>query len=291
MGAQLVVRELSGPEELEEAVEVQRKAWGMSDYRDAVPSHLLRALSANGGLVLGAFVGGKLVGVSYGWIVAGKEVFFYSHATGVAEEEKYKGVGFRLKLAQREWALSRGIRLAKWTFDPLQSLNSYFNLVKLGAVAREYYVNYYGEMRDSINVGLGTDRVKAEWWLDSRRVHERISSKRIAPTVEDMERMGAHVAVRPEKGYSPSRPRIDASARIVLVGLPENISRVRELSREKAVKWRLATREVYGFYMQRGYILVDNIEDREGNRYNVLWRTSLDRVLSGSNPWDEPTRR
>ena len=284
---EISVKVLEKPEEFEEAVEVQRRAWGMDDYRDAAPAHLLRALSANGGLVLGAFVGGRMVGVSYGWVVSvGGDRFFYSHATGVSEGDKYKGVGFRLKLAQREWALSQGISLAKWTFDPLQSLNSYFNLAKLGVIAREYYVNYYGEMRDSINVGLGSDRVKAEWYLDSRRVRERLSSRREAPAAEELEEMGAHVALRPRNQLYPSNPVIEPGAEVVLVGLPRSISRVREESPEAAAKWRVATRKVYGFYMSRGYVLVDNVEGGGGYRYNVLWKASLDRILSGSNPWD-----
>ncbi|MCE4612403.1 MAG: hypothetical protein F7C07_01030 [Desulfurococcales archaeon] len=287
MGLEIVVKILERPEEFEEAVEVQKRAWGMDDYRDAAPAHLLRALSANGGLVLGAFVGDRMVGVSYGWVVStGSDSFFYSHATGVSEGEKYRGVGFRLKLAQREWALSRGLRLAKWTFDPLQSLNSYFNLAKLGVIAREYYVNYYGEMRDSINVGLGSDRVKAEWYLDSRRVEERLASGRKAPSAEELEDMGAHVALRPGGGLHPSEPAIDPGAGVVLVGLPGSVSRVREESLEAAVRWRIATRKVYEFYMSRGYLLVDNVVGEDGYRYNVLWRASLDEVLSGSNPWD-----
>jgi len=133
----LEIRKLRDPQEYIEAVEVQKKAWNMEDYREAAPAHLLRGLADNGGLVLGAFLEGRLVGISYGWPAS---YYFYSHATGVIESTKYKGVGYKLKLSQREWILKDyGFSLAKWTFDPLQSLNSRFNLGKLGVIVKEYY--------------------------------------------------------------------------------------------------------------------------------------------------------
>ena len=159
----VVVRRLEAPEEFQEAVEVQRSAWRMDDYREAAPAHLLRALAANGGLVLGAFDGeaGFMLGVSYGWpVLSSGGLYFYSHATGVREDAKYRGVGFALKAAQRREVLALGLRLAKWTFDPLQPLNSRFNLSKLGVIVREYYINYYGEIRDNINRGLPSDRAR-----------------------------------------------------------------------------------------------------------------------------------
>ncbi|MCE4602622.1 MAG: hypothetical protein F7B18_05505, partial [Desulfurococcales archaeon] len=65
--AEISVRRLSRPEEFMEAVEVQKKAWRMDDYKEVAPAHLLRGLADNGGLVLGAFVEDRMVGVSYGW--------------------------------------------------------------------------------------------------------------------------------------------------------------------------------------------------------------------------------
>ena len=138
----VVVRRIEDPRELEEAVECHASAWGSKDYREVAPAHLLRGLARNGGLVLGAFVEGKLVGASYGWVVCSEEGrYLYSDATGVAEGCKYRGIGYHLKLAQRREAISMGIDLIKWTFDPLQSLNSKFNLSTLGAVYRVLHVS------------------------------------------------------------------------------------------------------------------------------------------------------
>jgi predicted GNAT superfamily acetyltransferase len=75
-----------------------------------------------------------------------------------------------LKLFQREEALSRNIRLICWTFDPLEFRNAYFNLNRLGAICRTYLPNFYGVTTSPLHRGLPTDRLLAEWHLDSPRV-------------------------------------------------------------------------------------------------------------------------
>lgn len=286
----LVIRRLRDPREFNEAVEVQRRAWRMDDYREAAPSHLLRALADNGGLVLGAFIGDEMVGVSYGWPAG---YYFYSHATGVVEGAKYRGVGFTLKKEQRRMVVeSYGVSLAKWTFDPLQSLNSRFNLSRLGVLAREYVVDYYGEIRDRINQGLGSDRVKAEWWLTSNRVVERISI-RPKPCLAGMKELNpvAAYGVQYSNGIPvPGEKRGEEellSAEIVLVPVPRDVSAIRDADREAAVKWRMASRWAYNLLMNEGFILVDNVDGGIGYTLNVLWRVPVGEVLSGQEPWRE----
>ncbi len=281
--ADLIVRRLSRPEEFQAAVEVQKSAWRMPDYREVAPAHLLRALSDNGGLVLGAFSGGELIGVSYGWPTL--QGYFYSHATGVAQNAKYKGVGFLLKKEQRRIVLAEyRLDLIRWTFDPLQGLNSIFNLGKLGAIVRVYVENYYGEIRDEINRGLGSDRAKAEWHIASKRVVERIE-KNCKPRLELLEELGAERILRAEG--SPLQPVLDGPPRsdIVLVEIPANISLLREKDERLPRLWRLATRRVYEMLLSRNYVLVDSLRLDEKRVANVAWRAPLEEILSGSEPW------
>ena len=95
----------------------------------------------------------------------------------VLPEYQDRGVGRMLKLAQRDDAISRGIDLIEWTFDPLQLKNAYFNLMRLGAVVRRYIPNFYGRTSSPLHGGLPTDRLLAEWWVRSARVQELLDGK------------------------------------------------------------------------------------------------------------------
>ncbi len=281
---EITVRRLLTPEEFREAVEVQRRAWSMEDYREAAPAHLLRALADNGGLVIGAFLEGRLVGLSYGWP---SRDYFYSHATGVAPSVKYRGIGFLLKTAQRRLVIeSYGHSLIKWTFDPLQGLNSVFNLAKLGAIGARYMVNYYGEIEDNINRGLGSDRVKAEWHITSPRVLYRLKH-RSTPNPEILEELGAQRAIRVAERNGLPTPLLesDVTSDVVIVEIPLDIASIRDKSPEVARKWRDATRKAYSTLIgRRGYYLVDSIR-LESKVLNVLWRRPIEEILSAVEPW------
>jgi predicted GNAT superfamily acetyltransferase len=126
--------------------------------------------------VLGAFEGAKLVGYTLALVgFRDRAVFLHSHHTGVHHGYRDRGVGRKLKLFQREEALSREIRFVQWTFDPLETRNAYFNLNRLGAICRVYKPNLYGITSSPLHRGLATDRLLAEWHLDSRRVIVAIS--------------------------------------------------------------------------------------------------------------------
>ena len=165
---EIEVRHCSGLAEYEECVRIQRATWG-DDL--IVPSGLSRVAQRTGGQVLGAFDGARMVGftLAFAGTRAG-EPFLHSHQTAVLPEYRDSGVGRRLKLFQRQDALKRGIKLVEWTFDPLELKNAYFNLVRLGAIARVLIPNCYGITGSALHAGLPTDRLVAEWWLDSVRV-------------------------------------------------------------------------------------------------------------------------
>src|SRR5208282_5990942 len=96
-----------------------------------------------------------------------------------------QGIGRRLKLFQREEALSRGINRMEWTFDPLEIKNSFLNLAKLGAIVRRYAANFYGVSSSRLHGQVPTDRLCAEWWLDSAWVCSVLGGKPVAvPAVE-----------------------------------------------------------------------------------------------------------
>jgi predicted GNAT superfamily acetyltransferase len=98
----------------------------------------------------------------------------------VKESYRNRGLGVELKLAQRREALERGIHLVEWTFDPLEIKNAFLNIHKLGATARRYEIDFYGVSSSRLQGGLPTDRLVAEWQLDSPRVEAILEGRRIA---------------------------------------------------------------------------------------------------------------
>jgi predicted GNAT superfamily acetyltransferase len=164
------VRKCVSLEEFHRCVKLQREIWGEDDL-EVEPATMFVVASQTGGQVLGAFDGDKLVG--YALAVVGLrngKAYLHSHMAGVSEAYRDRGVGRALKLFQREEALGRGIRLIEWTFDPLEARNAHFNLNRLGAVCRQYLPNLYGRTTSPLHRGLATDRLLAEWHLDSARV-------------------------------------------------------------------------------------------------------------------------
>ena len=87
---------------------------------------------------------------------------FTRHMTGVLPEYQNRGIGRQVKLAQRDDALSRGMNLIEWTFDPVEVLNAHFNRARLGAIMREYLPNLYGRSESSC--------------LSQRGIHGRIAA-------------------------------------------------------------------------------------------------------------------
>ena len=142
--------------------------WGADQV---VPVPLFVVARETGGQTLGAFAGNQMVGFTLGLagIHEGKPII-HSHMTAVLPEFRDRGIGRMLKLAQRNDCLSRGMHLVEWTFDPLELKNAHFNINRLGAVAKRYLPNCYGITESPLHAGLPTDRLMAEWYLDSPRV-------------------------------------------------------------------------------------------------------------------------
>jgi predicted GNAT superfamily acetyltransferase len=173
------IRPLTEREDLKAVVRLQRQIWGFEDV-DLIPLRLFVVASKIGGQVFGAFDGAHLIGfcMAIPGLKPGGKTYLHSHMLGVLPEYRNAHVGRALKLTQRDDALSRGINLIEWTFDPLEIKNAYLNIEKLGAIVRRYSVNQYGTSSSPLQGGLPTDRLTAEWWMNSKRVQSVLTGGR-----------------------------------------------------------------------------------------------------------------
>jgi predicted GNAT superfamily acetyltransferase len=177
---------LDTQEKIKAAVALQQEIWGFEDI-ELLPLRLFVTAQKIGGQAFGAFDGKKLVGfcLAIPGVKIGGAAFLHSHMLGVAHGYRDYGLGRKLKLAQRDDAIARGIELMEWTFDPLEIKNAYFNLERLGAIVRRFTRNQYGTTSSHLHGGLPTDRCTAEWWMNSARVKAILSGEPLPrPAIE-----------------------------------------------------------------------------------------------------------
>ena len=189
------IRECTTIEEFDGCVYLQREAFGLPDLELSPRRHLIVSRQA-GGWTLGAFVADRMVGFVHSLAgVRDNETFIYSHVMAVAKDYQNKGVGARLKWAQRERALAEGRKFIKWTWDPMMARNAHFNLNRLGATVDTYAANFYGidYGRDQA-VGLPSDRLSATWHIDSARVRTLAAGEQVTVDTKPV----ATVAIPPE---------------------------------------------------------------------------------------------
>lgn len=175
------IRQLFQLDEFRDVLRLQQEIWGFADI-ELLPLRFLVVISHVGGHVFGAYDGKEMIAICFALpgLKPDGMAYLHSHMLGVLPPYRDTGIGRRLKLRQREDALSRGIKLIEWTFDPLELKNAYLNIVKLGAIVRRYSENQYGVTNSPLHGGLPTDRCYSEWWLTpqpekGRNIVERIS--------------------------------------------------------------------------------------------------------------------
>jgi len=230
------IRALEDPEEFQKTRAIQQDAWGFTDAE--AESHLLmNRVQKYGGVVQGMFLEGEMIGFSYAILARWNgEAFIFSHMVAVARGHQNRGYGVLLKQAQRARVLELGHRVIRWNFDPLEALNAYFNLHRLGAVSVEYERNVYGVGASGLHEGLPTDRLIATWHLDADRVVERVNRK-LPPVIEDV----------------PGKAVGDFSKDVAYVELPKDIRSIKESDMKEALKWRLAQREAFETAFRTGF--------------------------------------
>lgn len=274
MKAEIRVRPLTTLAEMAEVEELQKIIWNIGDL-EVTPVHVLHAIQHNGGMLYGAFDGGKMVGFVLGIIgtvpgdgrkdqVAAARLKMYSVEAGVLPDYQSQGVGYLLKLAQRDFALNIGIRLITWTYDPLESRNGRFNIGKLGAVCHNYYRNFHGEL-SGINAGLATDRFEVEWWVTSNRVEGRVVKGRRPLPFDLLLASGAELlnaVTFNEAGLPVPPPKpLEPTSQMVLLEIPANFQSVKQQNFNLAQSWRSHTRLLFEQLFQQNYTVTDFVYD------------------------------
>jgi chorismate synthase len=195
----------------------------------------------------------------------------HSDLLAVLPDYQKRGVGLRLKRAQREEALSRGIKIVTWTFDPLQARNANLNLRRLGATGIEFVENMYGVTSSALHHGLPTDRLLVRWDLDSPRVKE-LASQGEPPRTAPMPTLPRVNDVKWQAGWPvSSEPVLDMDAPQVLLEIPPEWDVVSQAAPRVAEAWHTKVRQALKTYLGRGYVASDFLPAQEGGRRRPMY--------------------
>ena len=187
--------------------DLQTAVWGGSE-REIIPYDILRAIGHAGGTVLGAWDGARIVGMALSFVAWSAEgAYHHSHLLGVLPEYRRWGVGWRLKMAQRDAVLAQGLERITWTFDPLESANAHLNFAKLGVISDTYLPDFYGAMPEALNAGLPSDRLLVAWLLRAPHVLGRLANAQSG--MSGMSGMSALPLVSAESFDAPYILRMD----------------------------------------------------------------------------------
>jgi len=233
------IRQIENREELAAAVALQREIWGFDDV-DLLPLRLFVVASKIGGQVLGAYVGSKMVAfcLCIPGLKSGAKPYLHSHMLGVSREYRNSGLGRALKLKQREYALTAGVNLIEWTFDPLELKNAFFNIERLGAIVRRYVHNQYGISTSHLHGGLPTDRLVAEWWICTKRAEAAAQESPV------------------------ERQDIEAQ-----ISVPNNIGELREKDSKQAREIQMEVGESFETYFRGGLAVIGFDKSPESGNY------------------------
>lgn len=277
----IFIKKLTTLQEMNNVEQLQEKIWNIAP----VPYHQTFTAINNGGFILGAYAGETLVGFQYSFPGAKDgQTYLCSHMLGMLPDYRKKGLGKKLKILQRDHALSMGYKLISWTFDPLEFVNAYLNLSKLRGIGAYYYENYYGVMSDSLNKGLPSDRFLVEWWINSDHVksfYKIESTDKTERTLDEDD--GAYQLLMETKtnkhGFliagEPNTVRIEKNEdcrKRYAVPIPFNIQEIKNADHELAADWRLKTRQAISVLMAQGYITDKVVKDDVNNRAVYIFR-------------------
>lgn len=281
MQTELEIKALYSYDEMYPAVELQRVYWG-DDLESVIPAHMLFSLATNGGHVIAALDGGRMVGLLVGFLgmddlkgtstrPAMASLHIASKRMVVLPEYRNHGLAYQLKLAQRDIAMRQAVRLVTWTFDPLLSLNAHFNIRKLGAVSSQYLVNYYGTSNPGGLSTLGSsDRLFVEWWVTHRRVKERVNAGRGALKLSQY--LDGNTAILNPTTSStdgipwPSERTGSPTTSMALLEVPLIYPKIVAEDETLAIAWREHSRAAFLTLFGMGYGVTDFIRETHEGR-------------------------
>jgi len=272
----ITIRDLDAIPDIEPLLRLEKEVWGLDDA-DVTPLTLIVALKAAGSIVVGAFDGREMVGFALAFpsFEQGK-VGLHSHMLAVRPSHREYGLGYRLKLAQRERALARGLTEMTWTFDPLRSLNAHLNFNKLGVISDSYRVDFYGPQTSSHLHTNGTDRLWVTWHMADSRVQDRLNGRgKPAEVVDALKHLEPLIRFNGDGKPAEGDLAAALSRQRIAIEIPRDMDQLEHTNKQLAHEWRMATRRAFTEALNAGFVVKEfcrSIRGQQGPGVYLLER-------------------
>lgn len=272
MGDDVSIRPARTRTDFDACVLLQRAVWGLEDVEITSAIQLIATTHAGGLLHLAETGDGRVVGFAYAFpALRGGVPHLHSDMLAVLPDHQQRGLGLRLKWAQRDEALARGLALITWTFDPMQARNANLNLRRLGAEATEFLENFYGVTTASLHHGLPTDRLLVRWDLAAPRV-KALALAGEPPRTVTAPPLPRVNEVKWQAGWPVSSdPKLDLEEPEVLLEIAPEWDILCRAAPRVADGWQSKVRQAFQAYMARGYVAADFAPTQEGGRRRPLY--------------------
>ena len=272
----ITIRDLDAIPDIEPLLRLEKEVWGLDDA-DVTPLTLIVALKAAGSIVVGAFDGREMVGFALAFpsFEQGK-VGLHSHMLAVRPSHREYGLGYRLKLAQRERALAIGLTEMTWTFDPLRSLNAHLNFNKLGVISDSYRVDFYGPQTSSHLHTNGTDRLWVTWHMADSRVQDRLNGRgKPAEVVDALKHLEPLIRFNGDGKPAEGDLAAALSRQRIAIEIPRDMDQLEHTNKQLAHEWRMATRRAFTEALNAGFVVKEfcrSIRGQQGPGVYLLER-------------------
>jgi predicted GNAT superfamily acetyltransferase len=128
-------------------------------------------------------------------------------------------------------------------------------------------------MRDGLNAGLPSDRFQVDWWLNTRRVEQRLSRcSRSALTFDQyLTAKVTLIETRMGRGPMPWPPEIPSSlaGKLLLIEIPSDFLALKAADLGLARDWRQNTRLIFEQVFAAGYLVTNFVHD-QGRSFYIL---------------------
>ena len=283
----ILLRPVVSHEDAVQAEDLQRATSARTEL-DIVPSHLILTLAHNGGVVLGGFDKGQMVGLLIDFLASDEEtpervvmarLKHWSHLLAVHPDHADRDLGFALRCAQRDLVIRQGVRLISWAEDPLDARLAFLSIRRLGAISRKYLREAGLSSGASPEPEAPADRLLMDWWITTRRVAARVEGIRKPLNLVHFLEAGARVAnpatLREDRLPVPPQDVVLPDANLVLIEVPPDLDALRAREPNLCRQWGLHTRGIFESLFHVGYLVMDFVllsEERIPRAFYLLSR-------------------